>query len=255
MVVRADADEAGIEGYSLPLPERKVLTRKAKRRIVREGPREQDLRDESGRIVKEVLPGAAAHFELLTCLLTGCAPGSSAPQPAVCTAAAWGDAMPPIYSVCDAPVAPVRNVGQAGDGNTQRLVGSLPACLLFIPESPVLSSQTTATAREPRACYLAAACPPDSSGSLFLPPDLRLRASSPSPLTPRVPLPARHPPSLCLPQTPKTSGRRPGAAPPESPSVTSSTPSATAPQRTYRRGGGPTQTQGSGGPPLAISAP
>lgn len=62
-VIRADATESGIEGYSLPLPERKVLTRKAKRRIVREGPMEQDLRDESGRIVKEVLPGAFGELQ------------------------------------------------------------------------------------------------------------------------------------------------------------------------------------------------
>lgn len=74
-VVRADAGEAGIEGYSLPLPERKVLTRKAKRRIVREGPREQDLRDESGRIVKEVLPGASELAYL--CIMSAlCAPGT-----------------------------------------------------------------------------------------------------------------------------------------------------------------------------------
>jgi hypothetical protein len=34
----------------------KSFTRKALRRIDRDGPREADIRDEAGRIVKEVLP-------------------------------------------------------------------------------------------------------------------------------------------------------------------------------------------------------
>jgi len=42
----------------LPPPEVKVFSRKALRRIEREGPRESDLRDEAGRIVKECLPRA-----------------------------------------------------------------------------------------------------------------------------------------------------------------------------------------------------
>jgi hypothetical protein len=45
---------------SLPQPEVKSFTRKALRRIDRDGPREADIRDEAGRIVKEVLPRAFA---------------------------------------------------------------------------------------------------------------------------------------------------------------------------------------------------
>ena len=48
---------AGEEGL-LPPPEVKTWSRKALRRLQREGPQEADLRDEVGRIVKECLPRA-----------------------------------------------------------------------------------------------------------------------------------------------------------------------------------------------------
>ena len=52
---------------SLPQPEIKSFGKKALRRIQRDGPREADIRDEAGRIVKEVLPRAyfAARVALL----------------------------------------------------------------------------------------------------------------------------------------------------------------------------------------------
>jgi hypothetical protein len=50
--------EATPEIGLLPPPEVKHFSRKALRRIEREGPRESDLRDEVGRIVKECLPRA-----------------------------------------------------------------------------------------------------------------------------------------------------------------------------------------------------
>jgi len=52
--VRAEELERGL----LPPPEVKKFSDKARRRIERKGPREADLRDESGRIVKECLPRA-----------------------------------------------------------------------------------------------------------------------------------------------------------------------------------------------------
>ena len=51
---------AGEEGL-LPPPEVKSWSRKALRRLQREGPQEADLRDEVGRIVKECLPRACRH--------------------------------------------------------------------------------------------------------------------------------------------------------------------------------------------------
>lgn len=52
--VRAGAEEDAL----LPPPQVKRFSRKAERRIAREGPRESDLRDEVGRIPKECLPRA-----------------------------------------------------------------------------------------------------------------------------------------------------------------------------------------------------
>jgi len=45
----------------VPAPQTRHFTRKALRRIEREGPREADLRDEVGRIVKECLPRASTR--------------------------------------------------------------------------------------------------------------------------------------------------------------------------------------------------
>jgi hypothetical protein len=50
--------ELGVSEESLPPPEVKSFSRRALRRIQREGPQESDLRDEVGRIVKECLPRA-----------------------------------------------------------------------------------------------------------------------------------------------------------------------------------------------------
>jgi ATP-dependent metalloprotease FtsH len=56
--VAAPRAEATPEIGLLPPPEVKSFSRKALRRIEREGPRESDLRDEVGRIVKECIPRA-----------------------------------------------------------------------------------------------------------------------------------------------------------------------------------------------------
>jgi len=53
--------ELGVSEESLPPPEVKSFSRRALRRIQREGPQESDLRDEVGRIVKECLPRACTH--------------------------------------------------------------------------------------------------------------------------------------------------------------------------------------------------